>query len=97
MDTTKIANLVPYFRLVVTKVTFEDAALRLEQHTLSDDGEKLMPSTSVTMAVNDDVLTMTLETEIGASVKAKRKFIRHSAAKEGNRGGPPGRKMSAPF
>ena len=87
------------FRLVVTTVTFEEGALRLEQQTLSDDGEKLIPSTSVTMAVNDAVLTMTLETEVGAAVKAKRKFIRHSA-KDGNNGGgggPKGRKMSAPF
>ena len=80
-------------------MTFEEGALRLEQQTLSDDGEKLMPSSCVTMAVNDDVLTMTLETEIGAAVKAKRKFIRHSAKEGGNNrgGGPPGRKMSAPF
>ena len=79
-------------------MTFEEGALRLEQQTLSDDGEKLMPSSSVTVAVNDDVLTMTLETEIGAAVKAKRKFIRHSAKEGNNRGGgPPGRKMSAPF
>ena len=89
---------VDLFRLVVTTVTFEEGALHLEQQTLSEDGEKLMPSTSVTIAVNDDVLSMTLETRVGAAVRAKRKFIRHSAKEGNNRGGGrPGRKMSAPF
>ena len=85
----------------MTTVTFEEGILRLEQQTLSEDGAKLLPSTSVTMAVNDDVLTMTLDTEIiGApAVRAKRKFVRHSAKDGGGRsgGGPKGRKMSAPF
>ena len=98
-----MGSIAHFFRLVVTTVTFEDGILRLEQQTLSEDGAKLLPSTSVTMAVNDDVLTMTLDTEVigNPAVRAKRKFVRHSAKDGGGRcgggGGPKGRKMSAPF
>ena len=83
-------------------MTFEEGVLRLEQDLLSDN--KLKPSTSVTIEAHDDVLTMTLATEGGnaaADVRAKRKFVRHAAAKDGGRGGGGGggrgRKMSAPF
>ena len=87
-------------RLVVTTVTFEEGVLRLEQQALSEN--KLKASTSVTIEAHDDVLTLTLATESGtaADVRAKRKFVRHVAAKDGGGGrggGGKGRKMSAPF
>lgn len=81
-------------RLVVTTVTFEDEkALILDQAAEKD--QKFSRSSKVTFTSDqEDVLTITCETDDG--VKAVRKLVRHNKNGTGDKG-MGSRKHSAPF
>lgn len=78
-----------FFRLVMTTVSFEDEKQLIFDQAAEKD-QKFRTSSKITFEGQEDILTMTMETETG--VKAVRKLVRHRACEKGS-----GRKTSAPF